>query len=107
MLGKVKDIQAKLQQTKDKVALDTLSAEAGAGMVKVTVNGKRQVLKIDIDSSLLTPNDKDMVADLVTAATNKALADMDAHIAQELQKATEGLIPNMPGLDLKGLMGLK
>jgi nucleoid-associated protein EbfC len=107
MLGKVKDIQAKLQQTKERVAHDALSAEAGAGMVKVTVNGKRQLVKLEIDPSLLTPNDKDMVNDLVLAATNKALNDMDAHIAQELQKATEGLIPNLPGLDIKGLMGLK
>lgn len=107
MLGKVKDIQAKLQQTKEKLALETLSAESGAGMVKVTVNGKRQVLKLEIDPSLLTPNDKDMVSDLVVAATNKAMSDMDAKIAEEMQKATEGLIPNLPGLDLKSLMGLK
>ena len=107
MLGKVKDIQAKLQKAKENLATETLSAESGAGVVKVTVNGKRQVVKLEIDPSLLTPNDKDMVSDLVVAATNKALADMDTKIADELQKATEGLIPNVPGLDIKGLMGLK
>lgn len=106
MLGKVKDIQAKLQQAKDRLATETLSAESGAGVVKVTVNGKRQVIKLEIDPSLLTPNDKEMVSDLVVAATNKALADMDAKIATELQKSTEGLIPNLPGFDLKSLMGL-
>ncbi len=107
MLGKVKDIQAKIQQTKDKVALDVLSADAGDGKVNVTVNGKRQIVKITFESGIENASDAVVLAELVKEATNAALSKMDAHIAQELSKATEGLIPNMPGLDIKGLMGLK
>jgi nucleoid-associated protein EbfC len=72
-------------------------------MVKTTVNGNRQVLKIEIEEALLKPSDKDILQDLIVAATNKALLDVDVLIKDELKKNTEGLIPNIPGLDLSGL----
>ncbi len=103
MLGKVKELQAKMKEAQD--SLDTLieEGEAGAGMVKVLVNGKKQVLKIEIDEDLFKPSDRDVVQDLVVAATNIALQKIDVKAKEHLQKATNGLIPNIPGFDLGGM----
>ena len=68
-------------------------------MVKVTVNGKKQLIKIDLDPDLIKPENKEIIQDLVIAAANKALAEIDEKIAEELKKSTEGLLPNIPGFN--------
>ena len=104
MMGKIKEMQAKMKEAQDSLALIELTAEAGAGMVKATVNGNRQVIKLDIDESLFTPADKDMLQDLTAAAVNKALSEMDLRIKDQLQDATKGFLPNIPGMNLEDLM---
>jgi nucleoid-associated protein EbfC len=103
MMGKIKEAQARLKQMKENLGTLTVTGESGGGMVKATVNGNRQVLKIEIEESLVKPTDKDMLQDLIVAAINKAMQEVDALIKEELKKNTEGLIPNIPGLDLGGL----
>jgi len=106
MMGKVKEAQARLKTMKENLVNHKVTGESGGGMVKVTVNGHRQVLKIELEDSLLKPEDKELMQDLVVAAVNKALADVDVLIKEELKKNTEGLLPNIPGLDLGGLGSL-
>jgi DNA-binding YbaB/EbfC family protein len=103
IMGKIKEAQARLQKMKENLATVTLVGESGGGMVKATVNGNRQVLKIEIEESLLKPSDKDILQDLIVAAVNKALQEADTLAKAELKKNTEGLLPNIPGLDLGGL----
>jgi len=74
-------------------------------MVKATVNGKRQVIALDIDPTLLKADDKTIVQDLVIAAINKASDDVEVLAKEEMRKSTEGLLPNIPGMDLGSLMG--
>lgn len=102
MMGKMKDLQEKMQQAQQELQHITATGEAGGGLVKATANGHRQLLKLDIDESLLTPQDRDMVADLVVAAVNKALDTVAEQAKQEMQRKTSGLLPNIPGLDLSG-----
>ena len=103
MMGKVKELQEKMKQAQTELQYLTVTAESGGGLVKATANGHRQLLKLDIDESLLTPQDRDMLADLVVAAVNKALDEAAELARQEIQRKTSGLMPNMPGLDLSGL----
>lgn len=105
MMGKVKEAQAKIKEAQARLVHLSADGEAGAGMVKVLVNGERKVLKIELDETLLNPNDKEMLSDLVVAATNQALLAIDQKIKEEMKKATEGLIPTIPGMDLGGLFG--
>ncbi len=105
MMGKVKEMQARLKEAQDNLDKITATGEAGAGMVKAQVNGKRKLLSVDIDAALLTSNDKLVVQDLVVAAVNKAMDEADAKAKEELKKSTDGLLPNIPGLDLTGMMG--
>jgi nucleoid-associated protein EbfC len=107
MFGKIKDLQGKMQEAQETLAGITASGEAGAGLVKVMVNGKKQVLKIEVENELLKPEDKEMMLDLIVAATNKAIEEVEIKAAEHIKKATEGLMPNIPGFDLGKLFGGK
>jgi nucleoid-associated protein EbfC len=100
MLGKVKDIQAKMKEAQESLGSIIETGEAGAGMVRATVNGKKQLLKIEIDEELIKPEDREVIQDLVVAATNKAMENIEDKIKEHLQKATQGVLPNIPGMDL-------
>lgn len=103
MLGKVKDVQAKMKKVKEGLVNLQATGESGAGLVKATVNGDRQVLKLDIDASLLKAEEKEMLQDLTVAAINIAMKEIDKKIGDEMKKSTEGIMPNIPGLDLGNL----
>src|SRR4051812_1379047 len=105
MMGKAKEMQAKLQQAKEGLANITATGEAGAGMVKATVNGQHQVLKIEIDRDLVKPEETEMLQDLCVAAVNKAMQEVSEKAKVEMKKATEGILPNIPGLDFNNLFG--
>ena len=86
-----------------KAELDVLkvTSESGAGLVKVEVNGKKEVISIDIDESIL--NERDMVQDLVVAATNKALKEIDIKVKEHMKDKTGDILPNIPGFDMGNL----
>ena len=77
-----------------KVGVDV--APAGGGVVKVTLNGHKQVLGVEIDPEAVDPEDVEMLQDMVTAAFNEAMKKVDDLISQDLGKMTGGL--NIPGL---------
>jgi DNA-binding YbaB/EbfC family protein len=104
MMGKVKEVQARLRQAQDNLVNVKATGESGGGMVKATVNGKKQLVLLDIDPSILKAEDRTMVQDLVVAAVNKALDEADILAREELKKSTEGILPNIPGLDFSSLM---
>lgn len=105
MMGKMKEVQSRLKEAQDNLVHVRATGESGGGMVKATVNGKRQLVSLEIDPTLLKPEDSGVVQDLVIAAVNKAAEEADIKAKEELRKSTEGLIPNIPGLDLSGMMG--
>jgi DNA-binding YbaB/EbfC family protein len=105
MMGKMKEVQARMKEAQDNLVNVRASGESGGGMVKATVNGKRQLISLDIDPVLLKSDDKAVLQDLVIAAVNKAADEADILAKEELKKSTEGLLPNIPGLDLSGIMG--
>jgi nucleoid-associated protein EbfC len=105
MMGKMKEVQSRLKEAQDNLLHVRASGESGGGMVKATVNGKRQLISLDVDPALLKPEDKAVLQDLVIAAVNKAAEEADIKAKDELKKSTDGLIPNIPGLDLSGMMG--
>ena len=105
MMGKMKEVQAKIKEAQDNLHTVIAEGDAGGGMVKAVVNGKHQVVSLDIDPTILKESDRVIVQDLVIAAVNKAMAEVEALARGSLRKSTEGLIPNIPGMDLSGLMG--
>lgn len=105
MMGKMKEVQARIKEAQDNLVNVRASGESGGGMVKATVNGKRQLIALDIDQTLLKADDKAVLQDLIVAAVNKAAEEADVLAKEELKKSTEGLLPNIPGMDLSGIMG--
>ena len=65
-------------------------------MVKVKINGKREILHIDIRPDIVDPDDIETLSDVVTAAVNEAIKKVDSTSESEMQKITGGL--NIPGL---------
>lgn len=102
MLSKVKEAQEKMKMATENLANLTAQGESGAGMVKATVNGHKQLLSLEIDSEAMS--DKELMQDLIVAAVNAAIKEADIMSKQELSKAMEGVLPNIPGLDLQSLM---
>jgi nucleoid-associated protein EbfC len=105
MMGKMKEVQARVKEAQDNLVNIKANGESGAGLVKATVNGKKQLVLIDIDASLLKAEDKTIVQDLIIAAVNKASDEAEVLSKEALRKSTEGLLPNIPGMDLSNLMG--
>ena len=103
MMGKLKEVQAKMKEAQDNLQFITVTAESGAGLVKAKVNGQRKLINLEIDDSLLNKEDKEMVSDLVVAAVNKAMDEAGEKAKDELKRQTEGILPNIPGLDLNNL----
>jgi DNA-binding YbaB/EbfC family protein len=105
MMGKMKEVQTRLKEAQDNLVKLRAYGESGAGMVKATVNGKKQLVKIEVDPSLMKSDDQLILQDLIVAAVNKAQEEAETLAKEEMGKSTEGLIPNIPGFDISGMMG--
>lgn len=99
MMEKVKEVQEKMKEAQEKLVDITATAEAGAGMVKATVNGKKQLIDIEIDNDIVKAEDKEIMQDLIVAAVNKALTEVDEKAKEEMKNSTQGFMPNIPGFD--------
>jgi nucleoid-associated protein EbfC len=104
MLGKMKEVQGKIKEAQDNLVNVTVTGESGGGMVKAVVNGKKQLVKLDIDKEIINAEDKVMLQDLIVAAINKGLDEAEIVAKEELKKSTSGVLPNIPGLDLSGIV---
>ena len=104
MMEKVQEMQAKMKEAQDKLVHITATGESGAGLVRAVVNGKKQVVSLEIDNDLVKPEDKEMMQDLIVAAVNKALEEIEVKSKDELKKSTEGFLPNIPGFDFGNMI---
>jgi DNA-binding YbaB/EbfC family protein len=96
MMKQVQEIQAKMVRLQEELGERTVEAAAGGGAVKVVVNGRQEVLSIEILPEAIDPEDVEMLQDLVLAAVNEALRQSREMVAGEMGKLTGGLkIPGM------------
>ena len=105
MMGKFQEMQNRMKEIRESLDKITVDAEAGGGMVRVQASGNRRILKIEIDPDIIDKDDPEIMADLITAAVNKALDAAQTRGREEMEGATKGMLPNIPGLDL-GKFGL-
>src|ERR1700733_6062083 len=99
MMKQAQEMQSKMQDMQAKLEALEVTGEAGAGLVKVTMNGKSDMRKIKIDPKIVDPADTEMLEDLIMAATRDAKAKVEATMAEEMQKVTGGIqLP--PGMKL-------
>jgi DNA-binding YbaB/EbfC family protein len=95
LMKQAQQLQERLSEVQESVARRTVEASAGGGMVKVTVNGKHEVLSLTIDPSVLR-EDAELVQDLVLAAVNEGIRNAQKMVAEEMSKVAGGL--KIPGL---------
>ncbi len=103
LFGKMMEMQQKMAETQEALAGKTASAEAGGGMVKVVANAAGRVVSIKMEKEVVSPDDLELLEDLIVAGVNKALEEAEAVRETEMKKAAGTMLP--PGLDLGGLMG--
>jgi len=106
MMGRMQEMQEKLKEVRAQLDEVMVESEAGGGMVKVQANANRKILKIHVDPDIIDKEDPEMMTDLIAAAVNKALDAAEEKGREELQNATKGVLPNIPGLDL-GKLGFQ
>jgi DNA-binding YbaB/EbfC family protein len=73
-------MQKKMEEMQKQLATKEEEGQAGGGLVKIVVNGKSEMKKIDIDRELLKPTEKDMLQDLIVAAYNDAKSKLDGDL---------------------------
>jgi len=99
MMGKAKELQSKMAELQEQLAALSASGEAGAGLVKVTMNGKMLVTRLTIDPSLMKPEEAEIVEDLVIAAITDAKGKVELLVQAKTQEmmADLGLPAGLPG----------
>ncbi len=96
MMKQAQQLQSKMTKLQEELAEKTVESSSGGGMVKVTANGRQQILSIQVEKEVVDPDDVEMLQDLVLAAVNDALAKAQEMVSSEMSKLTGGL--NIPGL---------
>ena len=96
MLKQAQEMQARLARLQEELAGRTVEASSGGGMVTVTANGRQEILSVRIEKEVVSPEEVDLLQDLVRAAVNEALSRSREMMAAEMAKITGGM--NLPGL---------
>ena len=96
MIKQAQKMQQEMLRMQEEMENKTYSAAAGGGMVKATVNGKHEVLSVEINPEAVDPDDVEMLQDLIMVAANEALRQMEEISQNEMSKLTAGL--GIPGL---------
>ena len=92
----MKQLQQQQEKMQAEIAALVVEATSGGGMVKVEVDGQKQLLRLTIDPEVVSKDDVEMLQDLVVAAVNEASRKVDEQIQEKLGALTGGM--NIPGL---------
>ncbi len=98
MMKQVQKMQAKMEELQAQLESATVDGSSGGGMVKVTTNGKNQILSLSIDPEVVNKDDVEMLQDLVIAAINQARQKVQELQAEQMGNLTGGL--KIPGMNL-------
>lgn len=94
MMKQAQKMQEDMQKAQEEIANMEVEGQAGGGMVKVVMNGRHELRKVEIDDSLMS-DDKEMIEDLVAAAVNDAVRKIEQQSSERMSGVTAGL--NLPG----------
>ncbi len=96
MMRQMQKMQKKMMKAQEELHAMTFEASSGGGMVTVTANGKKEIIDIQINEEVVDPDDIEMLQDLIIAATNDVLNQVDEKTNETMGQFTKGL--NMPGM---------
>ncbi|HZJ58214.1 MAG TPA: YbaB/EbfC family nucleoid-associated protein [Clostridia bacterium] len=96
LMKQAKKMQEQMMKMQEELEEKTVEASAGGGVVTVMANGKKEIMEITIDPSVVDPDDVEMLQDLIMAAANEALRMAEEMMQGEMGKITGGMgIPGM------------
>lgn len=90
LMKQAQKMQEQLQKQQDEIANQEVTGESGAGMVKVVMNGRHDVKKVDVDASLMS-EDKELLEDLLAAAVNDAVRRVEEKNKQAMSGLAQGM----------------
>ncbi len=96
MIRQAQKMQEDMQTLQAELDERVYDISAGGGMVKLSINGKKEVISLEISSEIVDPDDTETLADIITAAVNQAIKQVDDTNASEMQKITGSV--GLPGL---------
>lgn len=96
LMKQAQEMQARLAKVQEELAHKTVEGSAGGGMVQVTVNGQLALTAVKIDATVINPEEKEMLEDLVLAAINDGMRKARDMVSTEMSKITGGF--KIPGL---------
>ena len=99
MMKQASAMQAKMEEMQEKIGGLEVEGVAGAGLVRVTMNGKGYASRVSIDPSLMREDEREVAEDLVTAAINDAKSKLEKASSEQMKEMTAGL-PLPPGMKL-------
>lgn len=99
MMKQARELQSKMAEMQAEIEQLTRDGSAGAGLVTVTVNGKGEMRAVNVDPSLMKPDEKEILEDLIIAAHADAKAKMEEALQEKMKDVTGGL-PLPPGMKL-------
>lgn len=97
LMKQAQEMQDKMAEMQDSLVSIEIEGVAGAGLVKVTLNGKGEMRRLHIDPTLANPDEAEILEDLIVAAHNDAKGKIEARVQEETQKLMGGL-PLPPGM---------
>ena len=91
LMKQAQKMQRQMEESQKELETKEVTGTAGGGAVKVTVSGKKEVTKVELNEEVVDPEDIEMLQDLIMAATNEALRQIDEISQAEMSKLTGGL----------------
>ncbi len=91
MMKQAQKMQQKMEEVQQQLASKLYEGTSGGGMVKVAMNGKGEIVKVNIDPSLFTSQDVEMLEDLIVAAANQARKNVDEDSSNSMSGALSGM----------------
>ena len=101
LMKQAQQMQAKVQKAQEELATKTVTAEAGGGQAMVSMNGKHELLSLEIKPEAVDPDDVEFLQDLVLSAVNEAVRKVDVLVETEMGGAMGGM--RIPGLKMPGM----
>ncbi len=98
LMKQAQAMQKKMEEMQEKLSKEEITGQSGGGMVKITMNGKFEMKKVEIDPALVNAEETDILEDLITAAYNDAKNKIDANMQNNMSGLTGGM--NLGGLKL-------
>jgi DNA-binding YbaB/EbfC family protein len=98
LMKQAQKMQKQMEEQQKEMETKEFTATAGGGAVEVTVSGKREVVKVKLQEDVVDPDDIEMLEDLIVAATNEALKQVEEASASAMSRLTGGFGGGMPGM---------